>query len=302
MEVAKWTKRIRFIIRIRMTSDKYFTFPLSILNGAEKNPTPTSCLELALRYGAYNAGLGYLKNHCREDFEEKLEMACDYYNLSHKLIEQESFKRHCYLVGAKICGITLDWNFNEFLARTRTITDFIERQESLKTPFIRISASFLWAAIKQARYEDSGFEKPERGISWREFRVLIAILSWPTTKEGFTSIGWESIQFRSAGFLNKKEFKAATQIPDHLPMLSRKQIRGTLDTLEALNFFARFRLSSGTRGGRFFYSFRHDRDVLAKAVCDKVNFQDRLRVAQHREEDARKCLELLERAKSGTSL
>lgn len=285
-----------------MTSDKYFTFPLSILNGANKKPTVNSCLELALDYGAYNAGLGFFRNHDREDFEEKLELACDYYNLSQEHVKQASFERHCYLVGAKICGIAFKWEFSDFYESTKTATTFVKRRALSKEPLIRISASFLWAAIKQARYEDSGFEKPERGISWREFRVLIAILSWPTTKEGFTSIGWESIQFRSAGFLNKKEFKAATQIPDHLPTLSRKQIRGTLDTLEALNFFARFRLSSGTRGGRFFYSFRHSRDELAKAVCDKVNFQDRLRVAQHREEDARKCLELLKRAKSGTSL
>ena len=44
-------------------------------------------------------------------------------------------------------------------------------------------------------------------------------------------------------------------------------------------------------------------DIRAVNTGPKTNKeQDRLRVAQHREEDARKCLELLKRAKSGTSL
>ena len=104
--------------------------------------------------------------------------------------------------------------------------------------------------IGSTREDNCNYEKPEHGLSWREFRILTAILSWPTTREGFTSIGWESIQFRSCGFVNRKEFKAASRIPDHLPKLSRRQIRSTLDTLEALNFFARFRQSTGPKGGR----------------------------------------------------
>jgi len=44
-------------------------------------------------------------------------------------------------------------------------------------------------------------------------------------------------------------------------------------------------------------------DIRAVNTGPKTNKeQDRLRVAQHREEDARKCLELLKRAKSGTSI
>jgi hypothetical protein len=50
------------------------------------------------------------------------------------------------------------------------------------------------------------------------------------------------------------------------------------------------------------YSFRHDRDELAKVVCDSVNFRDRAKIKANRKSDAKKCLELLERAKHGPSM
>ena len=43
--------------------------------------------------------------------------------------------------------------------------------------------------IGSTREDNCNYEKPEHGLSWREFRILTAILSWPTTREGFTSIG-----------------------------------------------------------------------------------------------------------------
>ena len=65
------------------------------------------------------------------------------------------------------------------------------------------------------------------------------------------------------------------------------------------HFFARFRMSSGNRGGYMAYSFRHDRDALALAVCENVNFRDRADIKENRARDAEKCLALLKRAKAG---
>ncbi|MDB4408239.1 hypothetical protein N9150_03365 [Akkermansiaceae bacterium] len=286
-----------------MKDDKYFTFPLSVLHGLAKDTTPLECLELAIDCGACNAGRGYWNYYGDEKFDEQLQMACDFNNFPLEEIEKSSDTFQFFVIGAKICGVKLPGSLDIFKHRVIRFKEFISQTTSEKTPYIRMSAKSLWAAVLQARYEiEPTEERPKHGLSWREFRILAAILSWPTTREGFTSIGWESIQFRSCGFVNREEFKAAERIPGHLLKLSRRQIRSTLDTLEELNFFARFRQSTGPRGGRYYYSFRHSRDELAQAVCDKVNFQDRLRVAQHREEDARKCLELLKRAKSGTSL
>jgi len=166
-----------------------------------------------------------------------------------------------------------------------------------------MKGSYFWAAHSQARAEVSPEETwPEKGISWREFRILCAILSARTNRAKFAFIGWETIQARSCGFTRKEDYKNAKVIPSHLaPPLSHKQIRTTCDDLEALGFYARFRFSSGSRGGLMAYSFRHDRDALAFAVCDHVNFQDRVSVRQNREEDTIKCLQLLERAKLGQS-
>jgi predicted transcriptional regulator len=286
-----------------MKNDKYFTFPLSVLRGLEKDTDALSCLDLAINCGAYNAGRGYRNNHDEDKFEEQLERACDHYGFPLEEVEEGCEALKFYVTGAKVCGLTHKGALDGFSRSANESEKLIVNHTPRKNPFIKMSAKSLWAAVYQARHENNPTqERPKHGLSWREFRILAAILSWPTTREGFTSIGWESIQFRSCGFVNREEFKAAERIPSHLLKLSRRQIRSTLDTLEELNFFARFRQSTGPRGGRYYYSFRHSRDELAKAVCDKVNFQDRLRVAQHREEDARKCLELLKRAKSGTSL
>jgi hypothetical protein len=281
--------------------DKYFTFPLSVLSGLDRNPTPLDCLELASDCGAVNAGIGFLNLNDPETFEEKLEQACDHYSLEEPDSRSWGGHEQHYVVGAKICGLQFAYDYDTKNAayRARRISDH-NLFPTDKRPFIRMSSESLWAAIYQARYDDDPTkEKPKHGLSWREFRVLAAILSWPETREGFTSPSVQSIQFRSCGFVNSEEFDKAKRIPDHLPKLSSKQITATLDTLEALNMFARFRLSTGGRGGKMFYSFRHSREELAEAVCKKVNFQDRQRVTQNRADDLAKSLVLLERAKSG---
>ena len=278
--------------------DKYFTFPLTIFEAKDDDTTPLDCLYLAFDCGCLNAGKGFLNRNGWDSFEESLELACDHHGIPEDAIPDPDSIAACYVLGAKICGTRLHPR-RDIASRAQMAED----AEAPKMPFIRMSAKFLWAAIHQARYEvDPTHEKPEHGLSWKEFRVLAAILSWPETKEGYTSLGWETIQFRANGFVTKDAFKKAERLADHLPKLSRRQIRDTLDTLEGLKMFARFRLSTGKRGGRMCYSFRHSREELAEAVCRKTNFQDRARVRENREEDSLKCLRLLERAKSGTSL
>lgn len=278
--------------------DKYFTFPLTILGAKEDDTTPLNCLYLAVDCGCLNAGKGFLNRNDWDSFEESFDVACQHFDLEWASTPDPDSLAARYVLGAKICGVGLPQGCD-----TARCAQMAQDAEAPKMPFIRMAAKLVWAAIDQARYEaDPTYEKPEHGLSWREFRVLAAILSWPETKEGFTSPGWESIQARANGFVTKDAFKKAERLADHLPKLSRRQIRDTLNTLEALNMFARFRLSTGKRGGRMFYSFRHSREELAEAVCRKTNFQDRARVRENREEDSLKCLRLLKRAKSGTSL
>jgi hypothetical protein len=170
-------------------------------------------------------------------------------------------------------------------------------------PLVRMKGSYFWAACYQARAEaDPTNPWPEHGMSWREFRILCAILSVKTNRAGYAKMGWETIQARACGFTTKESFRNADVIPDHLaPPLTRKQIRITCEALEDLGFFARFRLSTGRVGGHMAYSVKHDRDELAKAVCDNTNFRDRSRIRANRVSDTAQCLKMLERAKSGPS-
>ena len=287
-------------------SNHYFTFPLAVLTGElldnclqPRTPTPLDCIVNALYCGTHGAGIGFKHHHGHEDFKERLEEVCDKLDMTQSSRPGARTSRAEVLVGADICNVTLGDHSAASLER------IVNRAESVLTggALVRMKADYFWAAYSQARaetYPDAPW--PERGVSWREFRVLCAILSVQRNRAGFAFIGWETIQSRSCGFTKKEDFKNAESIPDHLaPPLSHKQIRTTRDKLEALGFYARFRFSRGSRGGLMAYSVRHDRDALAAAVCDHVNFQDGVSVRKNREDDALKCLQLLERAKSGQS-
>jgi len=284
------------------TSDNYFTFPLSVLHGNNSRTTPLECLERALAYGMWSAGRGFRNKYGDARFVGKLNEISDDFG------DDDGIDPLCeeaeYLLGASICNVDLDFSNFSFL------THQVRQAQSVKSggPLVRMASRSLWAALNQARFEaDPTIDRPDHRMSWREFRVLAAILSVRMNSSKFAFIGWETIQAKSCGYAKKAEFSTAFRsrnggkIPAHLEPLTRKQIRKTCDDLEGLGFYARFRLSTGSRGGLMAYSFRHDRAALGKAVCDFANFLDRSRVATNREDDAAKCMELLTRAKSEPS-
>jgi hypothetical protein len=168
---------------------------------------------------------------------------------------------------------------------------------------VRMAGKYFWPAFYQARAEAGKKEWPERGISWREFRILCAILSVKKNRSDFSFIGWETIQHRACGFTSKKAYKDAEVIPDHLaPPLTRKHNQGPL--------VIDWRTSDSSpdsssrhqkRGGLTAYSVRHSREELGDVVCQFSNFRNRAKIKQNRADDAAKCLQLLERAKSGPS-
>jgi hypothetical protein len=283
------------------TTDRYFTFPLAILNGVKSEPytTPYSCIDLALDCGILGAGKGYRHNHGADAFRDRLDEVCDKRGLSKGSRPAAHTEKAEILVGAALCGVTLGSTNPGYLERMADRAGIVTRGG----PLVTMKGGYFWAAFYQARAEVNPINPwPDRGVSWREFRILCAILSVKTNRVGYATLGWETIQARSCGFTTKESFRTADTIPDHLaPPLSRKQIRATCDALEDLGFFARFRLSIGPVGGHTAYSFRHDRDALANAVCDNANFRDRARIRENRAKDAAKCLQMLERAKSGPS-
>jgi len=278
-------------------TDHYFTFPLAVLQGTKDATTAVDCLELAVRCGVVNAGIGFRKKHTDDEYRERLDEVIEKQKITFKVKRVDIAH---VLVGAALCNVSLGGTGLPYYEA------FANDAESVVTggPLVKMSSTSLWAATYQARWEaDTKNPHPERGMSWREFRILAAILSIKTNRFGFCFVGWETIQSRSCGFATKEAFDAAKTIPDHLaPPPTRKQIRTTCDTLEVLGFYARFRMSSGARGGLTAYSFRHkDREELGNAVCEHINFRDRASIKTNRAKDAEKCLALLERAKVGPS-
>lgn len=275
-------------------SEHYFTFPLAVLRAGR---SPHESIDLASDCGMLNAGRGYRRHNSGEAFQEKLDAIFEQREIAKKNRPGTYTEEAEILVGAAICDVRLGeytrFHLSNVLSGIQTVMS--------SGAFVRMKADYLWLAFKQTKAEEDPVAPwPERGISWREFRILAAILSVKINRSGFAFIGWETIQHRSCGFTSKVDFKNAETIPDHLaPPLTRKQIRTTCDALEDLGFYARFRFSTGKVGGHMAYSFRHQRDELAKVVCDSVNFRDRAKIKANRDADAKKCLELLERAKQG---
>ena len=265
--------------------EKYYTFPLKVLRGhpnARTGQTPLECLELAMHYGVVNAGIGYYRKYDEEDFDELLERIMD--NRGDDF-EPKGWQERCALVGGELCGMIwgADHNIRD------AAREFSYFQEDY-VPFLRMKSSFLWNAINTARWEEGDGERPERTISWREFRILCAILSVKINGEKFAFIGWEEIQARSCGML-RKEFKKAKKIPEHLtPPYSQYQIKRTCDKLENLNFFARCRHSTGKRGGFMAYSFRHSHKALREAVSRWAAFRRMDKVKENRALDMKESL------------
>ena len=279
-------------ITFTMSDDKYFRFPLAILqgineNGKPCNSTPFDIIDNALSYGIVNAGVGLIKTQGQEHFEEVLadsplwddELNLDQY-------------AEAALVGASMCGVKLGG-----LGNAKAAGGVYERYQKNIFPLVTMKADIFWSAFYQTGYEQGRRDdRPERGISWREFRILCAILSGKTNRDGFWFGGWQQIQARSCGML-KKPYKAAKRIPGHLtPPYSQKQIKRTCDTLEALNFFARCRHSKGARGGFMAYSFKQSREDLREAVARWASFRRGDSVRENRAKDLVHSLKNQERA------
>jgi hypothetical protein len=273
-----------------MSEEKYFTFPLAVIR--TQNSSALDCLNLALNCGIMNAGLGYQKNN-PEEFEETYDRIIDEQDIE----GDDREEMQAAIVGAEICRVSNSNPSQVVRLHKRALI-------GAGGVYLRMKASFLWAAVRQARWEQDPVlhDRPEHGISWREFRVLAAILSAKESKKGIRVPSVEQIRVRTMGCISKKEFASITSFPDHLlPMLSVKQVGNTLNALEDLGFFARFRLSTGSKGGKLFYSFKHSRTELAKVVIDQANFRNRQKIIDHRAADLEKCREGLVREKPGQS-
>lgn len=243
--------------------DPYYAIPLAILHSGDR---AVDALENAVYYGTVNTGFGYLKTHKPAEFNVKLMQA----------------KEHAQAWGA--CT-TVPEGVSEAVWKATLVgrlihnvsgvnlVGYAQTYEEHHRPgevFFRISDAWLWAAYYAARHAE-GYEvyHAYRPLSWREFRLLAALLSAKVNKYGFTFQGWESLQARACGYHSKKLFQAGQRtLPPHCKPLTRDMIRSSLNRMEALRFFARCRYATGARGGLSAYSFRHKKreDLIASVL------------------------------------
>lgn len=281
-----------------MTSERYYTVPLAILRDGT---SALHVLESAVSYGITSAGIAFQVHHA--DDQEKLDALRDDANKrAHEAgmpwlppaklkladadgrtlsrVEAERLWVAAHL-GATLLGITGG-------IRERNAANYARLQREGQV-FFRIKSEWLWGALNQARHEAGRCEAPERPISWREFRIIAAVLSGKVNSHGFSFLGWESIQARACGFHSKPLFQSGlASLPAHCEPLTRQMIRAATDKLEALGFFARCRYSRGKAGGLMAYSFRHPkRENLQAAVqqWDAANRAFKTKTASHRASD-----------------
>jgi hypothetical protein len=261
-------------------SDLYYTVPLSILRSGD---SALAVLEACVAVGIVNAGIGYRETYDEEKFLTLLEEADEKAekqglptlptnfslkdNLGRPIDNKDSLQVWLAAhAGAQLLKIKGGNRAND----AQTWASHNHEGEV----FFRIKSDWLWGAVCSAR-RDAGqiIESDLKPISWREFRILAAILSAPVKKfQGFVFLGWESIQARACGF-HRKALLAENKnsLPAHCQHLSRSQIDLTTSRLEVLRFYLRFRYSKGDRGGKTAYSFRHETsEKLAEAIG---NFQ-----------------------------
>jgi hypothetical protein len=240
-----------------MKKDQYLKFPLSLLFHASNQ---LDHFGKAASIGAVNAGIGFRINHQECAFQAKLE------DVATENCDEE------VVVGASVCGINLE---DETGQTARKVYESIS-ELCKSSPFVNIKADFFHAAYHSAQKEAEDTLPPlEKWISWREYRVLLAIYSLQWNNKNYCEAGWESIRCRACGFHNKasyREFVESEQPwPDHITPLSRDQITRTVKKLEELKFFLRVRVSSNSRhGGKYAYSIKHEsREALIRDVESK---------------------------------
>ena len=273
---------------------QYLRFPLLLIKNSKN---PKDFFLQAANFSAVNAGIAFKKKQGEEGFltyiqgvfaqmdEETSQIIND--ELDELDFEKDMRGAEEAIVGASICGIVLDdlsgyhaWKTYEVVA-----------DRCVGSPIVSVKRDFFLNAHNTAIHEVYGNSKSSGGgISWREWRILVAIYSLKPNLKEFCCAGWESISRRACGFHNKDKFYEFESLPapwpDHCLPLSRRQTTQTVKRLESLRFFIRHRISSGKVGGMMAYSIRHEsREQLAKDCEEWQAFNRGETIKENRAQD-----------------
>lgn len=129
-----------------------------------------------------------------------------------------------------------------------------EKCRSSPFPLVRIKSDFLWKTFTPDRVDSP--------MSVREFLVLCAVYAAVGNKT-YAKASLQMLRRYAAGYPKEQDFQAALlQKGAGSTFLSVRQLRKTLDDLEANGFFAKFTFNRG----ECFYSNRLSRQELREAV------------------------------------
>jgi hypothetical protein len=231
-------------------ADRYVTIPLAWIRLCN---SPLDFFERGIHFAAREAGLG-LRQKEPGHFEHRVAEFLAEHDLNHEIESEE-------IDAPSIAG----WSLLQFkspdptgqtTARIHKILDAIIPPEKI-SPRFRVSWSIFHTSWETQRFEAGHIEEPPRQISWREFRILLALLSirnkpWNRNKIEFEASA-QDIRVQSCGFTKNENLQKAQSFPEHAAPFSRDQIERTMGNLDKLGFFHRRKVSKGKCGGLWKY-------------------------------------------------
>ena len=224
-------------------TDPYFTFPLSALRCGN---SPYDMIDSLRCYGIVYAGL----KTPQERFYELYSQAVQEFSIK-TLPSPSNQVGRAVLVGAMVCNVRID-EWQDTMKRYRAVHSYC----GASAWHLRMKSNWLARALDTALVEarlqplNNDFDYLSKRITFREFRILAAVLS-ATASKPYDWLSSKTIQCRASSFMRGNDFGDGNgaDIPAFLkPPLTRYQIDQTTKDLEPWGFFARFRLSSGKYG------------------------------------------------------
>jgi hypothetical protein len=220
------------------------------------------------------------KTFASYDLKELRRLAVEHDADKYAELAPKSHDDHLIFMGAKTLNVSLG-RIDSTRDRYEKVQEYLlGLSAAAQNNRINIKTELFWDC-----HSTVAGKQVDRSLSWREFRVLCALLSKVGSSK-YAKCGWQEIVARAAGWCGKSDRALTT--PKELArrkslLLTREQIRATLTRLESDQFFARFQYRRAESW--FSFSCGDDRQALVKWISNsKARRAEQVRI--QREKDA----------------
>jgi hypothetical protein len=241
-------------------TNRFFRFPIGLLSYDPTNPAQT---------------LSMIVDWCIGNVAESTFEGWDLDSLKEEISRRGAGHGTAYSKTAKCCRLvlaadTLGVSYGSLTnldAPLHAAYRFLDTVASAaRNNTVQVKTEWLWDCHKTVLAQT-----PERSLTFREFRVLCALLSKIGAK-GVKKCSWREVQARAAGFCGKSDM--ANCSPDWTarvaPLIhTRGEIRITLSRLEVNDFFARYNHGWRGKARESWFSFSMPRDELRSLVLSR---------------------------------